>query len=342
MLVFGLLFGYFLGRKKAMLEALMAKLRQSMQKQESAAKDDGAGEDQDEDEQEEEKVEDIITSFLSQDVVPGLDDHPEVHVNAIMLYEVKRAQEEKRMRLLIESLLLEKEAAGGFEPGYLDSLSFEERQALGRSMMGKGERVNVGSVGKVEGYTRTHGVNQNSMAILVNSGLSLSVAPTGDDANEANKIAAELREKMKTIDKHLSSERDVDVTHTSNSSKAMQANGKLRIGNALQVAHATKYRPPAEANSALRLEEVQEFAQRGRSRVAPPLDQSGPNLNKRLAEGAARRQSLSTKGGSSFKRRQSLSNGRRNSVTQPLPPPKAPDGPPKYKTEAEAASYLTI
>ena len=124
--------GFFAGYFFAKLKSILAWLRKSMQKKESAAKQDqGAGQDQrdqDEDEQKEEKSEDILTSFLSQDAVPGLDDHPELHLNAIMLYEVKRAQEEKRLRVLIESLLLEKEAAGGFEPGYLDSLSAEDKQ----------------------------------------------------------------------------------------------------------------------------------------------------------------------------------------------------------------------
>ena len=347
-----LLVGFFAGYITAKFRSILAWLRQNIGKKESspAQKDAGAGQDQgeqDEDEKKEENVEDILTSFLSQDAVPGLDDHPEVHVNAIMLYEVKRVQEEKRMRLLIESLLLEKEAAGGFEPGYLNSLSAEERLALGRSMMGQGATVSTGSVGRVEGFTRTHGASQNSMAILVNSGLTLSVAQSGDEASEANKIAAELREKMKTIDKHLSTERDVDVTHTGKGErKGVQVSGKLRIGNALQMAQSTKYKPHAEVQTALRFEEVQEFAQRGRSRVAPPLDQSGPNLNQRLVAGTLRRQSTrqagDTKQGDSFKARKqsALPNGRRQSVTQPLPPPKPPEV--AFKSEAEAASYLTI
>jgi hypothetical protein len=293
-LVLGILIGYVGAKWRQMLEwfrkfLASAALKRELDAAKSSMESKDNEEEQEEDEDNVDEDDSLLAPFLSGDSVPGLDDHPEMYVNPIMLFEVKRRQEEKKMQKLIESLLAEQEAEGAFEQGYLTSLSTEERMALGRKLMrDRGGAVRHASVGSVEGFTRTHGANTNSMAILVHEGLRLAQANLAVDDNAKKSI--ELREHIKTIDKHLSAEHDIDVSRTLSLQKGTSSS--LRIANALQKANATKHEPFSPANEVLRYEEILDFAQRGRKRVAPPLDQSGPTLNQRMMQSNMRRQSL--------------------------------------------------
>jgi hypothetical protein len=80
----------------------------------------------------------------------------------------------------------------------------------------------------------------------------------------------------------------------------------------------TKVEPVKDIAEVLRYEEKLDFARRGRSRVAPPLDQAGPSLEQRLVAGALRRQSTASAASP-------LKGGRRGSRAQACPPPGGAD-----------------
>ena len=102
--------------------------------------------------------------------------------------------------------------------------------------------------------------------------------------------SAELREKLKTVDSHLSTEYEVTMSKAKEkiTSKTKQAGGKKRF-TALGKANDLKWNP--HQGETLRREgELAEYAKRGRSRVGPPLDHL-------IAGSGARRASCGGAGG---------------------------------------------
>ena len=334
-MLLGVLIGYLLGKRKAIIEALRkmadaTQLKKDLDKAKSDMKEDDEEDNEDDRLQE---AQDLLVSFLSNDSVPGLDDNSNMFVNPIMLYDIRRQEEQKRQARSIEKLLSDKVADGTFDQFYIDSLTPTERQALGEKLIrAEGTSGSAAGIGSVDGFRRTHGANKNSMAILVSMGLkTASERNVGQEDAEANAAAA-IREKLKTIEKHLASD-DFDVSRS-----PAKKGTNLRISNALQMAHLTKAEPVKEVNEVLRYEERLDFAQRGRKRVAPPLDHQTPSLNQRLYEGNKHRRQSMADGG----RRQSMA-GRRASLSNGLPQFGAPaPGGPGGLRQQQMASATTV
>jgi hypothetical protein len=310
-LFLGLCLGYLCGRRKAIVDMLKnaakdAALKKTLQQ----AGDDMANEEENEEDAAKGEAKEMLDLFLSMDSVPGLDDNAGVTVNPILLYDIKKREEQKRLEKLIKQLLSDKAAEGQFDEAYLASLSDDERQKLGEKIMREQGTKNHASVGSVPGFTREHGASQNSMAILVAQGLRLAAAKEASAQDADTKAAQQIREQMRTIDKHLSTDREIDISR-----EPVKKGSNLRVANALQMAKLTKVEPVKDMAEVLRYEERLDFARRGRSRVAPPLDQAGPSLEQRLVAGTLRRQSI-TAAASPLK-----GGGRRASRAQACPPP---------------------
>lgn len=296
MFFLGFFFGYVVAKWKAIWAKLKAMMASSnMKKELNKANDKGAKDDDDKENEDEDEVaaaESVLDHFLSQESVPGLDDHAEIKVSPIMIYQVKRIQEERRLAELITALLKEREEAGEFDLGYVDGLSDAERMKLGSELMREQGAKVTASIGSVKGVARQYGATQNSMSILYSAGLTLARAKSEDDESAEKKLQAEVREKMKIVDKFLHGDLGFDVSRTKVAHS--NSNGRWRIRNALEKANQTKDEPVKDIGTAIKWEDAREYAQRGRKRVAPPLDyeKGGATMMN-----AIRRGSVTNKGG---------------------------------------------
>lgn len=298
MLIFGLLVGYFFGRRKALLAALKkamseAKMKKEVEKAQKKMND--AGNDDKEEEEEDEDLEkaahDTLASFLHTDHLPGLDDHAQTSVNPIISYQMRRHQDEARVQTMIDAVLAE----WGDEGNAVDDLSPSQRQELGLKLIRERGAKAASSVGSVAGVQRTHGATENSMKILSKAGLSITKSRTAGDMSEEQALMLALREKMKKIDKYLNADLEIDVSRVV-APKRAPGQG-LRVANALQMANLTKGEPFRLIHETLRFEDRQDFARRGRLRVAPPLDHAGGAGEQRLLQSHLRRRSCQPQGG---------------------------------------------
>ena len=108
-LVLGFIIGTRGRKMMQALAALAAAAKMMLQGQSTAAPgapDAGAADDLDEDEEDEKKGEEIsIDDFLSRE--PGLDLHPELEINPIMMYHIKIAKEEARKEMAVKAFQAE-------------------------------------------------------------------------------------------------------------------------------------------------------------------------------------------------------------------------------------------
>lgn len=289
----GFILGYAFAKRKDIMKALgkaLAKVTGAAKAASAEKSAAGKGEDEEEKDEDDDgtmnEAQSVLEEFLMRDNVPGLDDHPDTYVSPIITYQIKKSTEAIRTKKLIDAILAEREAEGDFEPGYLESLSDEERRKLGeRLIKERGAPTGGTNVGSVTGFERTHGATQNSMAILVQAGLRQASGKDKKDQNEDAKKAQELRDKMRSIDKYLSVDMEIDVARDQGAArKAPGAGG----GNALQKANATKVDPVKDIAEVLRYEERLDFAQRGRKRVGPPLDHLQPGRSGKSRGSGAR------------------------------------------------------
>jgi len=292
MLIVGLLLGYFFGRRKAILAALKkamseAKMKKEVEKAQKKMNESG-GDDKEEDEEDEDldkAAHDTLASFLHTDHLPGMDDHAQTSVNPIISYQMRRHQDEARVQTMIDAVLAE----WGEEGNEVDDLSPSQRQEIGLKLIRERGAKAASSVGSVAGVQRTHGATENSMKILTKAGLSITKARNAGDMSEEQTLMLALREKMKKIDKYLNSDLEIDVSRVV-APKRAPGQG-LRVANALQMANLTKAEPFKALHETLRFEDRQDFARRGRLRVAPPLDHAGGGGEQRVLQSALRRRS---------------------------------------------------
>ena len=268
----GLMFGYVAGKRKAILAAL--KRASERTKLVSIA---GASQTENDDEAEEEEpktkedaVNELLDEFMDRSNLPGLDDHPGVYVNPIMMLHIRRKKEELRKEMMFEKLLL----AQNFEDGYLDKLSPQERRKLDEELLDAEGGVISGGVGSVDGYTRKWGAALNSAKILAMSGASFAPGNKAlDDLLGAEeKAAIEIRDKLKQIEGHLSKHEEIDVGRLDMGKIQKRKSDGKRLKDALTVANETKNQPFTLTKDYLSFDERRDFAQRGRARVAPPQD----------------------------------------------------------------------
>jgi len=287
-LLVGLVVGYGFGRKKATM-AKAAKMAAGAAAAAAAlAKMLGASEmeayenDEDKDEEkgegdEEEKMSALERDFLSFDAAPGIDDHPDLYVNPIVMYNVKLAKENERVAKLLEQLV---EAARDPEqetPADVEIPTDEELAAMGPrekamlvAKLQKGGNVKVSSgVGSVAGKVRRWGSTKNSSAILVDSGASFSAIKAAKTDSDSEKLARELREKLRSIDGYL--DRNLGIDIQKNTAKKTRLGKSGLVQTALEIATKTAKQPFGGA-SQQRSDQLAVYASRGRLRVGPPLD----------------------------------------------------------------------
>ena len=282
-----LLLGILIGRRcrvsnalKEMLEAAKAAVAKAAaaKEEDGGADDDAEAEDNDDDLKA--ALDELLQDFLSHEWVGGLDDHPDMELNPILMYQVKKAKDELRARKELEAKLI----ARGLEPNHLETLSPEERKALLIDMKSD-TTVKVGAnVGSVNGHVRKYGASVNSTAIMVSLGARFTpsvargkAAKEGDAADAAAvaaKASQEIREKLKTIDGLLQTSYEVDTSKA----EGKRSKSLLRAGgggglvkNALEMARETKFKPYG-GEAFKRQEGMATYAMRGRLRVGPPLD----------------------------------------------------------------------
>lgn len=235
-------------RLLAALRALLVRARASGDKGESD--DDAEKEEEEEATEQQLAEEDVVAHFLSQAETPGMDDHPEVMVNPVMLHNIRRAEVETRERLREEALLARQIREG----------ASDEEVARWRE-----EEIEPESVGSVLSWRpRRWGTATNSSRILVNAGAKFT--PIDDARGDEAQAAADLRLKTRNIYAHLERQ-GIDTT--------LRDESDVGAGRGLRVTALTKAKETAfkrvGGEEAQRAEERRAFAQRGRWRVATPL-----------------------------------------------------------------------
>jgi hypothetical protein len=269
----GVLMGYAWGKRKAIMDMLKnapKELKAAMSNQDDDKEDE---EEHDEEKQREDELNEFLNEFFNRQASPGLDDHPQAVINPIMMLHIRNKKAQIRRQIMIEKLL----AAQNYEEGYLESLQPDERNKLAEDLLeSEGGRVE-GGVGSVAGKVRRWGSSVNSTRILVDAGASLVPGSSGkdDDIGAEERLAMELRDKIKQIDGFLSKHHDIDVARAEGGQARKRKSDGKRLKDALTVANETKNAPWAPSHVVLTFDEQRDFAQRGRARVAPPLDHKG-------------------------------------------------------------------
>ena len=224
-LIVGFILGFLTGtRAKQVVHAVkhlptalrsLSKLLKEVAPAGEAAGDDGDDERvAPEDEPEAElALDELVPSFLDESVVPGLDDHRDVEVSPIFLYQMKKAKEETRKQRLRDQLLSE-----GVDPN--DTDAYLVNQSTGRQ--------------------------RSSLAFLIAHGARFEpVAGRGADA--ASRAQQERRRQMRTVDSYLQKHLALEPPKKSTVTEAKQDKRlgiTVRKASALDVAVASGVETP--------------------------------------------------------------------------------------------------
>ena len=304
----GLLIGFFIGRRSA-------KAKKKKEKKDGASGADLAKamgvdsetmeafeneeEEEEEEKEEDESISQLERDFLSMMATPGLDDHPEIVVNPIIMYKVKIAKEEDRIAKLLDALLeaARSEDAPPIEgvtlptPEELAQMTPQEKANLAAMIQSGGNVVvKASSVGSVAGKTRRYAQGTNSTKLLVNAGAKFSSVRTVSREGAEETAAKELRERLRVIDQHLQHRLKIDVTKVAAKGSKTRVGPKGFVVDAYQKAKDTKEEPFGGA-AHKRAETVAMYAARGRKRVGPPLDHMMSAGQRQALGGGGRRAS---------------------------------------------------
>jgi len=224
MLLVGLVLGFLLGTratklaqiKEALLmlsQAAWSFVRKITAEAEAAPASASAGgpgdKDQPEqDEDEEEDLGEIVERFLSSVDDKGLDDHPDLVMSPIIMYQVKRHKEQQAMQQRLTMLAAE----GLTEDEIADRLASDTGGGSGGDSALK-----------------------NPLALLISVGARVEAVRGGKDTDHMARI--EARRKQKTVDVYLQKSRDVVVKRTE--PKLRDKKG-AHIKTALQIAKQAK------------------------------------------------------------------------------------------------------
>lgn len=152
---------------------------------------------------------DFLDEFMLHEEVTGMEDHPDLDLNPVILFQIKKAKEAQKILQQRAQL-----AAEGFSEAEIDE-RMEMNQAGGGGEGGKA----------------------NALAVLIAAGASFEPAAGGGDDQEKLK-RTELRRKQRTVNVYLSKTLDIDTKLEPESAKAIR-NKKT----ALDVANSTKLKP---------------------------------------------------------------------------------------------------
>ena len=186
---------------------------------EKAAGLDGAetqeGEEDEEEEarRKEEEQEDFIDKFLDADAAEGLDDHPDLSLSPVIMYNIKKNRDAQRLEKIRQTLLAE-------------GLTADEVE----------ERLQI----MLEGGGRAPGVKDNPLAVLIAAGAR--VEGTGGRSEEQIR-SQELKRLQRNVAVYLAKTMDVDTKWKSvQEAKGGGARGG-RAQTALDKARETKKTP---------------------------------------------------------------------------------------------------
>lgn len=285
----GLVIGYGLGRRKAAMAsaakmaagaaAAAAALAKMLGASEMEAYENDEAEDEEKGKNDTEDMTQLEKDYLSFDASPGLDDHPDLFINPIVMYNVKLNKEAERVSKLLDQLLeaaKDPEQDSGLPEG-VTLPSAEDVAAMGpreKAMLvakltsgGGGIKVSAG-VGSVLGRApRKWGATKNSAAIIVDAGgtfqqIKVNAAKKDGDGE---KEARALKEKLRSIDGYLEKGLGIDVQRSLVKKTKLGKSGIVRT--ALEVA-----KEGSTGIEIKRADAAAAYAARGRARVAPPLD----------------------------------------------------------------------
>lgn len=180
----------------------------------SADEGNDDGEDNDIDGEDEFAADNLMEQYLNTDSVPGLEDHPDLEVNPVILHFVRKAKdrqrEEKKMKAISE--MRDRLIAAGFsEDEIVDKLAEEANSGGGAP------------------------VRQNALAVLIASGAR--VEATAASGSAESQALQERRRRQKNIDVYLSSSLDIEVAKTAAPTK--NAKG-VKLDSAIEVCKRTE------------------------------------------------------------------------------------------------------
>ena len=186
-LVLGFIIGTRGRKMMQALAALAAAAKMMLQGQSTAAPgapDAGAADDLDEDDEDEKKGEEIsIDDFLSRE--PGLDLHPELEINPIMMYHIKIAKEEARKEMAVKA----------FQAEGLTDEEIAERMAMAELTGGGGGGG---------------GAKKSALQTMVDFGARVTSVTAGGSSEQA--ALNDLRRNKKNIDVYLAKSMYIDTT----------------------------------------------------------------------------------------------------------------------------------
>jgi len=157
--------------------------------------------------------EELMDEFMNSDIVDGLEDHQDIEINPVILFQIKKAKEaqrlEKQKALLMAEGLTEAEA--------------DERMAMNAEM--------GGGVGEARA---------NPLAVLIAAGARVEAAKGATSDEMAKKI--ELRRKQRNVSVFIQKTYEIETK-----SKALdhseKGSSKGNKKSAFDVARETKYKP---------------------------------------------------------------------------------------------------
>ena len=216
LLVAGILLGYLIGvRGRNLVAALKALANKAMSKGADKDGKDGENENEGVEEDEEESPEDILEEFMYREATPGLDDHQDITLNPVVLYQINEAKKVKRK----EAYVAQCKAEGMTQEEIDEQLKM---QAAGGA-----------SVAVPQGKS-------NAFNILIMAGAR--VTPVSKDKGTDAALVQERKRQVRTIEAYLSRERNIDTSKPPKSTKPLrllQAGGQMKQLNALQKAEET-------------------------------------------------------------------------------------------------------
>mgnify|MGYP006144463213 CR=1 FL=1 len=145
-----------------------------------------------------------VENFLNAMATPGLDDHPHLEFNPIILYKIKLAKEAMRIQNRREAL-----EAEGFSPEEIASLLAGNATAGG---------VSAGDMP----------IRKNALLTLIENGARITPVKTSMNADD--RVMEDRRRQLRTIDSYLSKSLEVDA-----SKQAPFIPKGRQLGNSLMV-----------------------------------------------------------------------------------------------------------
>jgi len=174
--------------------------------------DDAGGED------DTKKAEELMDAFMNSDPVDGLEDHPDVEISPVIMFQIKKAKEVQR---------LEKQKALLMAEGLTEAEAEERMTSLAESGGGVSD------------------VRANPLAVLIAAGARVEAARGATSDEMVKKI--ELRRKQRNVNVFIQKTYEIDTT-VKRAEAGDVGGSKGNKKSALDVARETKSKPVGGEN----------------------------------------------------------------------------------------------